>query len=41
MAIYHFISSPKYENEVIVIVATFKEPFAICGEWRQGWTLLE
>jgi len=31
---HHFFkNSLKYENEEIVVVATFKEPFATCGEW--------
>jgi hypothetical protein len=24
-----------------VVVATFTEPVATCGEWRQGWTTLQ
>jgi hypothetical protein len=35
-----FLNSLKYENEEIVVVATFKEPVATCGEWRQGWATL-
>jgi len=33
-------NSLQYENEEIVVVATFKEPVATCVEWRQGWTTL-
>jgi len=28
--------SLKYENKEIVVVATFKDPVATCGERRQG-----
>jgi len=40
---YHFNkkNSLKYENEEIVVVATFKEPFATCGEWRMDNAGLE
>ncbi len=33
--LHHFKNRLKYENEEIV-VATFTEPDATCGEWRQG-----
>jgi len=33
-------NSLKYENEEIVVVATFKMLVATCGEWRQCWTTL-
>jgi hypothetical protein len=33
--IYHYKSISEQRS-----VATFKDPVAACGEWRQGWTPL-
>jgi hypothetical protein len=40
--VFHYLKKSllKYENEEIVVVATFKEPVATCGEWLQGRTTL-
>jgi len=40
LAISSFFKQLKYENEEIVVVTTFEEPVATCGEWQQYWTTL-